>query len=95
MRSGVGERGHGHGQVPVTTSSLVQGPKEELQLLPSIFHSIRVFINEFFASGGQNIGASASASVLPMNIQGQFTLALTGLILQPKGHSILGNEFPL
>ena len=66
-----------------------------LLLLPSIFHGIRVFTNEFFASGGQNIGASASASVLPMNIQDQFTLALTGLILQPKGLSILGNAFPL
>ena len=33
-----------------------------------------------FASGGQSIGASASASVLPMNIQGWFPLGLTGLI---------------
>ena len=42
-----------------------------LLLLPSIFSSIRVFSNELvFASGGQNIGASASASVLPMNTQG-------------------------
>ena len=32
------------------------------------------------ASGGQNIGASASASVLPMNIEGWFPLGLTGLI---------------
>ena len=32
-----------------------------------------------FASGGQSIGASVSASVLPMNIQGWFTLGLTGL----------------
>ena len=32
-----------------------------------------------FASGGQSIGASASASVLPMNIQGWFPLGLTGL----------------
>ena len=37
-------------------------------------------------SGGQSIGASASASVLPMNIQGWFPLGLTGLILlQSKG----------
>ena len=34
----------------------------------------------FFASGGQNIGASALATVLPMNIQGWFPLELTGLI---------------
>ena len=41
---------------------------------------------QFFASGGQNIGASASASVLPMNIQDWFPLGLTGLIsLQSKG----------
>ena len=34
-----------------------------------------------FTSGSQNIGASASASVLPMNIQDWFPLRLTGLIL--------------
>ena len=33
-----------------------------------------------FASGGKSIGASASASVLPVNIQGWFPLGLTGLI---------------
>ena len=39
----------------------------------------------FFASGGQSIGASASASVLLMNIQGWFPFRLTGLIsLQSK-----------
>ena len=32
-----------------------------------------------FASGSQSTGASASASVLPMNIQGWFPLGLTGL----------------
>ena len=41
-----------------------------------------------FTSGGQNIGASASASELPMNIQGWFPLGLTGLIsVQSKGFS--------
>ena len=41
-----------------------------LFLLPSIFPSIRSFPkSQFFTSGGQNIGVSASASVLPMNIQ--------------------------
>ena len=55
--------------------------------LPSIFPSIRVFpISWLFASGGQNIGASAA--VLPMNIQGWSPLELTGLIcLQSKGLS--------
>ena len=39
-----------------------------------------------FASGSQSIGAPASASVLPMNIQGLFLLELTGLISwQSKG----------
>ena len=42
----------------------------------------------FFASGGQSIGASASASVLPVNIQDWFPLGLTGLIsFQFKGLS--------
>ena len=36
--------------------------------------------SQLFASGGQSIGASALASVLPMNIQGWFPLGLTGLI---------------
>ena len=40
-----------------------------LLLLPAIFPSIRVLMSQFFTSGGQNIGASASVSVLPMNIQ--------------------------
>ena len=36
--------------------------------------------SQFFPSGGQGIGASASAVVLPMNIQHWFILGLTGLI---------------
>ena len=45
-------------------------------------------VSWLFASGGQSIGASALASVLPMNIQGLFPLGLTGLIsLQCKGLS--------
>ena len=58
-------------------------------LQPSIFPSIRSFpMNQFFASGSQSIGASSSASVLPMNIQDLFPLGLTGLIsLQSKGLS--------
>ena len=60
-----------------------------LLLLPSIFPSIRVFSNDqLFASSGQSIGASASASVLPVNIQDWFPLELTGWIfLQSKGLS--------
>ena len=44
--------------------------------------------SQFFTSGGQNIGASASASVFPANSQDWFPLGLTGLIsLQSKGLS--------
>ena len=45
-------------------------------------------INQFFASGGQSIGVSASTSVLPMNTQDWSPLGWTGLIsLQSKGLS--------
>ena len=41
-----------------------------LPLLPSIFPASGCFaVSQLFASGGQSIGVSASASVLPMNIQ--------------------------
>ena len=60
-----------------------------LLLLPSNFPSITSFpVSHFFASGGQSIGASTSAAVLAVNIQGWFLLGLTGLIsLQFKGLS--------
>ena len=38
-------------------------------------------MSQFFALGGQSVGASASASVLPMNIQSGFSLVLAGLNL--------------
>ena len=45
-------------------------------------------LNWLFASGGQGIGTSVSASVLPMSIQGWFPLGFTGLIsLLSKGLS--------
>ena len=37
-------------------------------------------MSQFFASGGQSIGASVSPSVRPINIQDWFSLELTGLI---------------
>ena len=47
-------------------------------------------VSQFFTSGGQNIGVSASTSVLPMNIQDWFPLGWTGRIsLQSKGLSSL------
>ena len=52
-----------------------------LSLLPSIFPSIRSFlVRQFFTTGGQSIRVSASALVLPMNIQDWFPVRLTGLI---------------
>ena len=58
-----------------------------LLLLTSIFPSIKVFSNESVLHiSGQSIGVSASASVLPMNIQNWFPLGWTGLTsLQYKG----------
>ena len=65
-------------------------------------------MSQLFASGGQSIGVSASASVLPMNIQDWFPLGLTVLIsLQSQGlsrvfsnttvqkHQFFGTQFSL
>ena len=60
-----------------------------LLLPPSIFPASGSFpMSWLFASGSQSIGASFSASVLPMNIQDWFPLEWTGWIsLQSKGLS--------
>ena len=66
-----------------TISSSVEPFSSHLQSLPA---SGSFPVTQFFTSGGQSIGASAS--VLPMNIQDWFPLGLTGLIsLQSKGLS--------
>ena len=68
---------------PTISSSAV--PFSRLQSFPA---SGSFQISQFFTSGGQRIGVSASASVLPMNIQDWFPLGLTGWIsLQSKGLS--------
>jgi hypothetical protein len=46
-------------------------------------------MNWLFVSGVRVIGASASASVFPVNIQGSFPLGLTGLIVH-KPDAVLG-----
>ena len=58
-----------------------------LLLLPSLFPASGSFpVSQFFASSVQSIGASASASVLPVNIRDWFPLGWTGWIsLQSKG----------
>ena len=60
-----------------------------LLLLPSIFPASGFFpMILFFVSGGQSIGVSALASVLPMNTQDWSPLGWTGWIsLQSKGLS--------
>ena len=60
-----------------------------LRLLPSIFPRSGSFpMSQLFTSGGQSIGVSASASVLPMNTQDWSPLGWTGWIsLQSKGLS--------
>ena len=68
---------------PTISSSVV--PFSHLQ---SFSASGSFQMSQFFKSGGQNIGASASASVLPMNIQDWSPLGWTGWIsLKSKGLS--------
>ena len=66
-----------------TLSSSVVPFSSQLQSFPA---SGSFQTSQFFASGGQSIGVSASGSVLPMNIQEWFPLGWTGWIsLQSKG----------
>ena len=68
-----------------TISSSVVYFSSCLQSFPASGSFLR---SQFFPSGGQRIGVSASASVLPMNIQDWFPWGWTGWIsLQSKGLS--------
>ena len=68
-----------------TVSSSVIPFSSHLQSFPA---SRSFPVSQFFTSGGQSTGVSASASVLSMNIQDWFPLGLSGLIsLQSKGLS--------
>ena len=60
-----------------TISSSVIPFSSYLQSFPA---SGSFLMSQFFASGGQSIGVSASTSVFPMNIQDWFPLGLTSLI---------------
>ena len=88
---------------PTISSSVA--PFSHLQSYPA---SGSFQMSQFFASDGQTIGVSASASVFPMNIQDWFPLGLTGWIsLLSKGfsrvfsnitvqkHKFLGAQFSL
>ena len=69
---------------PTVSSSTVPFPS----CLQSFSTSGSFPVSQFFTSGAQSIGDSASASVLPMNIQDWYPLGWTGWIsLQPKGLS--------
>ena len=70
-----------------TVSSFVIPFSSCLQSFPA---SESLQMSQFFASGGQSVGVSASISVLPMNIQDWFPLGWTGWIsLKSKGLSIV------
>ena len=73
---------------PTISHSVI--PFSHLQSFPA---SGSLQMSQFFTSGGQSTGASASASVLPMNTQNWFPLGWTGLIsLLSKGFSrVLSN----
>ena len=80
---------------PTISSSVVQ-----FSSCPQSFPASGSFLMSWlFASSGQSIGAPASASILPMNIQGWFPLGWTGLILLSEGLSYslvtLSADFPL
>ena len=78
-------------QLPESTQTHVHQVSDAIQLshpLSSPFPPAFNLISQFFTSGGPSMGTSASASVLPMNIQDWFPLGWTGWIsLQSKGLS--------
>ena len=55
--------------------------------LQSFLASGSFLMSQLFASDGQSTGASASASVLPMNVQDWLLLGLTGLIFLQSKHT--------
>ena len=102
-------RPHGlqHARLPCNSQSLLKLMSIKSVMHPTISSSVDPFssclqylpasgsfsISQFFTSGGQNIGVSDSASVLPMNIQHWFPLGLTSLIsFQSKGLSRISSN---
>ena len=91
-----------HHQLPELPQTHVHWAGDAIQLSDPVipfFSCLKSFpasgsfpMSQFFASGGQSIGVSVSASVLPMNIQNWFPLGWTGWFsLQSKG---LSTVFP-
>ena len=70
---------HVHGETVMPSNHLICC--HPFSSYPQSFLSSGSFpVSWLFASGGQSFGASTSASVLPMNIQGWFPLGLTDLV---------------
>ena len=81
-----------HHQLPELTQTHVHCVSDAIQSFSSHLQSFPASgsfqMSQFFTSGGQSIGVSALASVLPMNIQDWFPLGWTGCTsLQLKGLS--------
>ena len=91
-----------HHQLPELAQTHVHWVGDDIQPYPTISSSVVPFssclqsfpasvsftMSQFFTLGGQSVEVSASASVLPMNIQDWFPLGWTGWIsLQSKGLS--------
>ena len=74
-----------HHQLPESIESVMPSNhlilSHPLLFLPSFQASGYFLMSQLFASSGPNTGASASTSVLPMNIQGSFPLGLTRFYL--------------
>ena len=79
---------------PTVSSPMPSSSAAPFSFCPQSFSASGSFpVSWLFSSGGQN-RASASASVLPVNIQGWFPLGLTGLIsLQSEGLSRVSSKF--
>ena len=78
-------------------SGAIQPSRSPSSHFPPAFNLVQLSgsfpMSPFFVSGGQSIGASASASVLPMNIQDWYPLGLTGLISLLSTYELLYDNY--
>ena len=86
-------------QLVMPSSHLLLSSCPHSSCLQSFPASGSFLMSQLFASDGQSIGGSASASILPMNIQGWFPLGLTGLSGQLSGikysHVVQPSPWPI
>ena len=78
-----------------TISSSVVPFSSRLQSFPASGWETHFPMSQFFTSGGQSMGVSASTSVLSMNIQDWFPLGWTWISLQSKGLSRVFSNTPV